>query len=792
LLSVLRALAGQQPVLVAIDDLQWLDAASAQALAFAARRLERDRVRFLLARRAGSPVSLEAAFAAPERLELGGLSLGALRSLLLDRLGVRPSRRLLRQIVDAGGGNPMFALEVGRLLAERGLPAAGEELPIPQTVSDLVGGRVAALPREVKQTLLAVALGHNLGRPPLIALVGDAAVADAVAAGVLVVEGDRVRAAHPLLATAARAGAAPAEQRALHLGLASVVTDAELRAHHLALGADAPDAGLASEVAAAAAHAAARGAAADAAGLAAHALRLTPPEAAERSERVLALAERLLAIGEVRRAADLLQVELEALPAGEPRALAHLLLNHATFHFVHVDQAGAYLQRALAESPPGSAVHARAAIRWARYLFAARVERIREAEQIAESALPEAERLGGRVADEALRVLAVVRTIRGRPIDALCERLIAVSDDTSRARRAADRLIADRLAVRGRVDEARILLHRLLALAEEMDETWVSVSILFQLCELELRAGDWDAAEGLLHDIFRSPSRSQLEDPELDRCTALLQAGRGRAAEAEELAAHTLEVCERRGLQWNRLEVLRARGLAALLVHEPAHAAEYLGAVWEHTEREGVEELGEFPVAPDLVEALLEAGRPHEVGAVTARLRTLADAQDHPWGLASAARCEALLSLVQSQDRDALERLAAAAADYAALGLRFDHARTLLAAGRAARRLRIWGAARDLLAQAATAFATIGSEGWEAEARSEVARIGGRSPAEQGGLSSAERQVAMLAAQGLANKEIAARLAVSVYTVERHLTHIYEKLGIRSRAELAHRLAESA
>jgi DNA-binding NarL/FixJ family response regulator len=214
--------------------------------------------------------------------------------------------------------------------------------------------------------------------------------------------------------------------------------------------------------------------------------------------------------------------------------------------------------------------------------------------------------------------------------------------------------------------------------------------------------------------------------------------------------------------------------------------------VWEHTEREGVEEPGEFPVAPDLVEALLETGRLDEVRAVTLRLRTLAEAQAHPWGLASAARCEALLTLVQTQDRDALERLSVAAADYAALGLRFDHARTLLAAGRGARRLRMWGVARELLEQAAAAFAAMGSDGWEADARGEIARIGGRSPAAQEGLSPAERQVVALAADGLSNKEIAERLVVSVHTVERHLTHAYDKLGVHSRARLAYRSSQPA
>lgn len=789
LLGVLRTLAGQGTVVVAIDDIQWLDAASAQALVFAARRLEAEPVRFLLAQRAGEPASLVREFPVV-RLELPGLSLGAVRSLLLDRLGIRPSRRVLRQIADASGGNPLFALEVGRLLVERGLPAAGEDLPIPQGVSDLVGVRVTRLPTAVRRVLLALALAQGLGKAQLVALAGAETVAEAAARDVLLFDGDHVRAAHPLLATAARAAASAEEHRAVHRALADVVADVERRAHHLALGAGGPDAALAAQLADAATRAAARGAAADAADLTAHALRLTPPGSENRSERVLTLAQRLLDIAEFERAENLLVTELDALSPGEQRAAAHLTLSRAIFNRVHVDQSGAHLERALAESPPGSAVQARATIAWARHLLTARVERIDEAEQLAVAGLRMAEGTNSELVRRALRVFALARTLRGRSSDDLCERLVAATPDVSLSRQAVEEMRADRLAVRGRVNEARVIWHRLLDRAEELDETWVAVWLQFQLTELELRVGDWNAAEMLLGDIAESPSRSLIDEPAIERCRALLAAGRGRAPEAERWAARALETCERQGLQWNRLEALRARGIAAILTHEPSRAVESLAAVWEHTDREGIEEPGEFPVAPDHVEALLEAHRPDEAGAVTARLRNLAEAQVHPWGLVSVRRCEALLTLAGSQEREAVECLVGAAADYAVLGLRFDHARTLLIAGRAARRLRMWGKARALLAEAAASFAASGAEGWEAEARSEMTRIGGRSHSQQQALSPTERQVTALAADGLANKEIAERLAVSVYTVERHLTHAYEKLGVQSRAQLIHRLAD--
>ena len=118
------------------------------------------------------------------------------------------------------------------------------------------------------------------------------------------------------------------------------------------------------------------------------------------------------------------------------------------------------------------------------------------------------------------------------------------------------------------------------------------------------------------------------------------------------------------------------------------------------------------------------------------------------------------------------------------LGLRFDHARTLLALGRALRRLRKWKAARESLEQAAAAFDHLNAPGWAESARSELARVGARRPRAAGELTEAERRVVELAIEGLSNKEIARALVVAVPTVETHLSHAYAKLGVRSRAQL--------
>ena len=164
LLNLLRQLAAaDRPVLVAVDDLQWLDQPTAETLAFAVRRLGGSAVRFLFAARAGpsSPVERALAPAGPQVLEVGPLSVGAMRRMLSDRLGLALPRYVLRQVYDTTLGNPLFALEVGRTLAERGVPALGQDLPVPDTVEELLGKRVSRLAGPVRRLLLALVMSRT-------------------------------------------------------------------------------------------------------------------------------------------------------------------------------------------------------------------------------------------------------------------------------------------------------------------------------------------------------------------------------------------------------------------------------------------------------------------------------------------------------------------------------------------------------------------------------------------------------------------------------------------------------
>jgi DNA-binding CsgD family transcriptional regulator len=788
-LNALRALSSRSPLLVAIDDAQWLDAPSADVLAYAARRLADEPVRFLLARRIGPAHAFEQLLQRdePERLEVGPLSSGATRRLLAERLNLSVSRQVLRRIAEVTLGNPLYVLEMGRALVERGIPDAGEDIPMPGDIEELLGTRVASLPAPLRRLLVAVALTADPRTAELATIEGTSALDDAVDAGLLVIARDRVRASHPLLAAVAKSSSRRSEQRELHFALAEAVADRELRAMHLALATDETDGALANTVADAAASASARGARHEAVQLAEHALRLTPPTAPLRSERMLALAAHLEAAGEMQRMTDLLRAELPTLPSGSARARAWVMLSEGTGPRT-MDDMERYRAYALAESNDPN-LRATVLAKNASNAAASIVERIADAEGWALDAMAEAKRAGPAVRRTALYSLAWTRAMTGRPVEDLCESSQAASDPSSYLAACPERVAAQRLVWRGEVSSARTLLERLCKLADERGERESYGLLRLHMCELHLRVGEWDATEALLDEWAESADRELMFRPKYERCRALLAAGRGDSAGAEIWGRRALERAQQTRCRWDGLEALRALGIAALLDHRPAHAAESLREVWEHTRREGVDEPGVFPAAPDLVEALVELGELDEARSVAAGLKELAQQQTHPWGLATADRCTALIVLAGATfDDEAADLLAGAASSYGELGLQFDAARSLLGLGRAQRRFKQWGGARRALEDAIAIFEAIGSHGWAAHAQSQLVRVGARRPSPSGELTATERRTAELAASGLSNKEIARELVVAIHTVEVHLSHAYAKLGIRSRAQLAQHL----
>jgi DNA-binding CsgD family transcriptional regulator len=783
--SVLRVLSRRQPLVVAIDDVPWLDRASAGVVTFAARRLEMDPVRFLLARRPGESSPLERAFGplGVERMEVGPLSLGATRSMLMQRLGLVLPRRVLRHVFGASGGNPLFALELGRTLAERGVPEIGADLPLPDALEDLFGSRVDGLPAAARRVMLAVALSPDVRLTELAAAIDTAAIEDAINDDLLFVDGERVRPSHPLLAAAAKRHSRAGDRRRIHLALAGAVDDETLRALHLAEATAASDGGLAAVVASAATVASTRGAVQDAAELAAHALRLTPPTDEERTDRLLALAEYLVRAGEHPRATTLLNSRLEELPHGRPRARAHLLLGWSADLANH----HAHLERALAESDADPDLRA-IALATRAFLFAIdQVERLDDAEAWAREALLLASGVRVDVEERALHALASVRVLRGQPIDDLRRPFPAVSDGHPYIFRLVDRAWASQLAFRGQVEASRAVFETLLAMVEERGDVPSICTLSLQLSTLEARVGDRPAASRRLDQIdwlLDAPSIA----PNYRACLEpLFAALSGDPREAERLAAQLIEEgTVRPGWQLNH--VLRARGLAAILAGEPQQSVDSLRPIWQHMVREGIDDPGVFPMAPDLVEALVELGELDEARAVADRLGRLSVERHHPWGLASVKRCEALIRFSSGYAERAPTLLREAAEEYGAIGMRFDRARSLLIVGRSQRRFKKWAAARESLERSAAFFDELEAFGWAEQARAELARVGARKPVAEGALTVTEQRVVQLAVDGLSNKEIANSLFISVHTVEKHLSRAYAKLGVHSRRQLVQRL----
>src|SRR5438132_3039378 len=286
--TVLSKLAAQQPTIVAVDDAQWLDRATADTLAFALRRLLDADVAVLCSVRTGDEgqETFEAALPDNRRseLELSPLSLAAMHELIEARLGHSLPRPTIVRIREASGGNAFFALELAREHVRSGGDAG---MHVPRTVQELVRSRVARLPRRTRDALLLAAASSA----PTTAVVSAGDLAGAEEAGVVRVDGDgRVHFEHPLVAAAIYESAPVSQRHEAHRRLVELAREPEVRARHLALATEGPDASVAAELDAAAAHTAARGAATAAAELARLALAATPPGDDEpRARRALAL-----------------------------------------------------------------------------------------------------------------------------------------------------------------------------------------------------------------------------------------------------------------------------------------------------------------------------------------------------------------------------------------------------------------------------------------------------------------------------------------------------------------------
>jgi DNA-binding NarL/FixJ family response regulator len=768
--AALRALPG--PALVAVDDAQWLDESSAAALAFAVRRLPDAPVRFLLTRRGLTLSSVEERLGDRLlRLPVGPLDdADVLRLLDQRRPGLRP--RTARHIVAAAGGNPLFALELGGVLARD--PGSTE---LPASIAEVLDARLAAAPPVAVDALRVVALSPGLRTSEAIAAVGLTAVTAATDEGLLVATGEELRPSHPLLGTAVLARSPAAERQRWHQRLAGVLAGDDRHLRHRALATERPDRTLAEELAAAAARATRRGERGAAVELAWQAFRLTPPDSPDRPTRRFEHIEAVALTGDIETASRLALDFTADIAAGPLRARAWLLLADCDPDS-NAENVERFARRAFADASDDAVVRAGALDALATLEIFHRMGSLEVAAELAERA----DALGqqpGRLAHNHISVLAWTRVLRRLPIDDLVAAQVAGGETVEVSESLRLHLVRNALWA-GRTADALAQIAVLRLEAEERAEAESGMYLDTTLGEILQRTGDWDGLARLTDGWRRGRAAIGL------RFSAGLALGRGEWSVARRLAEETLAT-RLAFTVWNQLEARRFGAVAALMLGDTETAAAELTALADRLRTAGVADPGIFPVAGDLVEALCAVG---DTVAAEKIVAELASVPDHPWAQATTERGRGRL-LARADPASAAERFQAAAASYAALGLRPEQARCLVDAGAALRRARRIREARAALTAAVESYRRLGSPGWVAWAQAELDRLGGRRSA-GATLTPGEQRVAELVASGLRNREVAATLMVTESTVEATLSRVYAKLGLRSRTELAKVLAATS
>jgi DNA-binding CsgD family transcriptional regulator len=791
----LEVLARERPLVLAVDDEQWVDASSASALRFALRRVRDERLILLLARRldehADAP-TLERSIdsGGVEQLRVGPLSMGAINRLLQHRLGRTFARPTLLRLLEVSGGNPFYALELAcGLGADGAIGDPTEPFPVPERLEVLLRGRLEAAPRATREALmLAAAQGQPSRRLLRAAGVAEDVLEPAVAAHLIERAGDAVRFTHPLLASVLYQGSPAATRRRAHRLLAQVVDDPIGRALHLARAAEGQDSAIAAALDDAAGIAARRGAPVVAAELAELAIRLTPADAAgDRARRLIAAAWAQLTCGDFRRARALAHEILASTPEGEARSEALVILADVEAGSNRSEQSVALLREALREASADpallSSVHRKLA-------YSVRfTEGLRGAERHARSSLEFAERLD----DHALRAkaqaaLALIEFNAGDPdgprlAEAAYE--LAVRGGNEDARLEAGFCLAHVLMWSAQHERGRALLESLHRDVHERDEE-ASASALWYLTLLELQAGRWAIAAEYIERARTVALQYTVDEREPGRmltAAARIAVHRGELDLARELAQRGLAGAETAGdhglVTW----------LEGVLAVADLWSGDAVAAIAHFVEAEQAvlaAETGEpnmLPWRADYVEGLLALGRVDDSVALLDAWERDALHVGREWVLAQVVRCRGLVAAAHGDLASALAMLEEAIRRHEEVEDPFGRARALLALGVVRRRARQKRAARNAIQAALEGFETVGAAGWAEEARLELGRIGGRTRVE--GLTPAEQRVAALVAKGRTNREVAAALFLGERTVETHLSHIYAKLGVRSRAELA-------
>ena len=794
--GVVAACAQKGAVLLAVDDVQWLDSASAQTLAFVLRRLP-PKVGVLLAHRVqlGQELPLGLARALSEdrllRIVPRPLSLAALHHLVKFRIGTSLSRPLLARLADASGGNPLYALEMARALAPDAELEPDRPLPVPSNLEELVVSRVKTLSPPARQLALAAAATSQPSRSVLasaLPAIDDfgAALLEAEEAGVLTSEEDRIRFQHPLLASVIYGSASAERRRQLHKRLALVVSDREERARHLALCTTEPDEEVAAELAAAGALAAKRGAPEAAAELYSAAKRLTPPvREVELTRRGLGEATALLAAGDVDGAR---KIASEAAGAGvaELRAEAELLLGDLDWIAGSWARATEHLENALAVQPEDPALVAYAYPKLVNYTTHAPTKLIERAER-ALAALS-SERVPAAVASVAFDLYWAELLLGHGARRELFERWRELED---KAGPDAPKSVLPIIYFHS-IDDFEAARNRHAVEAEwyrvRGEEGWVAER-LAHLGFVEFRAGRWKLAEQLVEDACTAIAQVERPGPwtTLFRVRSFVDAGRGRTERARTTLRPLIDEANRSGrMVW---EALFLSTLAFVEFADEDHMAvdAALTQMYRCTEDAGVRDLVPDRSEPLHIESLVALGKIDRAKGALARLEERGRVFPRLWIDVTLPRARAIVLAAEGEIEKAFVALDALDPT-ASANLPFDLAWTQLVRGRLHRRAKQRHAAAEAFRAALKQFEQLGAPSWIERTRAELDRVGlRRAPGE---LTATERRVAELAASGLTNREVASNAFMSPKTVQANLARIYRKLGINSRAELGARMSE--
>ena len=792
-LGLLRAASAGRPVLVVLDDVQWVDASSRECVEYVARRAGGALAVVLAAR---DPLYASANIRLPE-LVLAPLDDAGAAELLRERApGMAPP--VAAAIAEAAAGNPLALVELpATLTAEQRAGVAALELPLAAggRLQRAFAARVDRLAPSAQRALLLAAV-HADGELTVIASACRRArtdvahLAEAEACGLVRLSAERVAFVHPLVRGAVYQGASAADRRAAHAAVAGSLRD-DRRAWHLAAAAIGPDERIATKLEQVGGRAEARRASASASFAFERAARLSSePEA--RGRRLLAAGQAASAAGAPDRALALLEEVAGGASGADQRARAeHLRGRMLVWRGKPAEAIGLLVEQANLAAPRDPAIAAAMLADAAN--GATTTNQYLEAEGLARLAT----RLLGEDADPDVRapvltVLGWVLTLRGRGPEARqvlgeAARLVEGLDYLGPHWPWLHLLLRARIP-HGELEQARAECAALTARAREAGALAALSSALLIGADAAFRLGDWNAADDLTVEGIRLAGETgqPLMAGYSLSTRARLTAARGNDEESCAAALEALELAEGLGVTTGLRFVHGALGFLHLGLDRVDEAIAELETVERLVDGSGHEEPTIVPWAPDLIEAYTRQGRVEDADRVLARLTRQAAATGSAVAGAAVARCLGLL------DDDFDESFAEALELHDRRPMPFERARTLLAYGRRLHRARRRAEARDRLRQALEGFEELDASAWSRQTEAELRSAGARRrrAPDSDELTSQELRVAAAVRRGGTNRQIAAELFLSPKTVEFHLRRIYAKLDVHSRAQLVAALAE--